>query len=107
MLLTVVESPLFSRLWPDYWSEDERGDFVGYLAANAEAGDVIRGTGGCRKVRWRGHGAGKRGGLRIVYIAQPKRGVLILLTIYSKSVRESIAPHVLREIAEELKDATH
>lgn len=31
-MLTIIESPLFSKLWPDYWSEEERGEFVAYLA---------------------------------------------------------------------------
>ena len=31
-MLTVIESPLFTKLWPDYWSEDERGEFAAYGA---------------------------------------------------------------------------
>jgi hypothetical protein len=45
MTLTVIESPLFTKLWPDYWSEDARGEFAAYVANNPEAGDVIRGSG--------------------------------------------------------------
>jgi hypothetical protein len=60
-MLTVIESPLFTKLWPDYWSEDERGEFAAYVANNPEAGDVIPGSGGCRKIRWRRTGSGKRG----------------------------------------------
>jgi hypothetical protein len=26
-LFTVVETQIFTRLWPDYWDEDERGEF--------------------------------------------------------------------------------
>jgi type I restriction-modification system DNA methylase subunit len=47
-MLTIIESPLFTRLWPDYWSEEERADFASYVAANPEAGDVVPGSGGCR-----------------------------------------------------------
>lgn len=50
MLPTVVETPLFSRLWPDYWTETERAEFAGYIAGHSEAGDVIPQSGGCRKV---------------------------------------------------------
>ncbi len=52
MLLTVVETDYFAKLWQQFWSEDERGEFAAYLAANPESGDVIQGSGGCRKVRW-------------------------------------------------------
>jgi hypothetical protein len=49
---TIVETPSFSALWPDYWSEEELGEFCFWLALRPEAGDVIRGSDGCRKVRW-------------------------------------------------------
>ena len=101
-MLTIIESPLFGKHWPDYWSEDERGEFVTYLAANPEAGDVIPGSGGCRKIRWAGSGKGRRGGLRIIYTARLASGALVLLLIYSKSALENIPAHILRKIAEEL-----
>jgi hypothetical protein len=92
MLLTIIESPLFSRLWPDYWSEGDRGEFAAFIANNPEAGTVIPGSGGCRKVRWARAGAGKRGGVRVI--------------IHAKSARENIPAHVLRKIAEEMGHAT-
>ena len=39
-MFTVIETPTFSRQWPDYWSEDERGEFVAWLAVNPDVGDV-------------------------------------------------------------------
>ena len=66
-MLTIIESPLFTKLWPDYWSEEERGEFAAFIASNPEAGDVIPGSGGCRKIRWSRAGADKRGGVRVIY----------------------------------------
>ena len=40
-MLTVVETPTFQRHWPNYWSEEERGEFCAYIAENPEAGDVV------------------------------------------------------------------
>ena len=71
-MLTVVESPIFQKLWPRYWDEDERAEFASFIALNPEAGAVIRGSGGIRKVRWAREGAGKSGGVRIVYLARTK-----------------------------------
>jgi hypothetical protein len=51
MMLTIIESPAFTKYWPDYWSEEERAEFTSFLAANPEAGAVIPGSGGCRKIR--------------------------------------------------------
>ncbi len=46
-LLTVIESPLFTKYWPDYWSNDEHGEFMAYIAGHPQAGDVVPGSGGC------------------------------------------------------------
>jgi hypothetical protein len=105
-MLTIIESPLFTKLWPDYWSGEERGEFAAFIANNPEAGDVVPGSGGCRKVRWSRAGLGKRSGVRVIYTARLARGAIVLLVIYSKSARDSIAPEVLRKIAEEMGHAT-
>lgn len=105
-LLTIIESPLFSKLWPDYWTEDERGEFAAFIANHPDAGDVIPGTGGCRKIRWSRAGSGKRGGVRVIYTARLKSGAVVLLVIYAKSAQENIPAHVLKQIAEEMGHAS-
>ena len=105
-MLTIIESPLFSKLWPDYWSEEERGEFAAFVASHPESGVLIPGTGGCRKIRWARAGSGKRGGVRVIYTVRLARGALVLLVIYAKSARDNIPAHVLRKIAEEMGHAT-
>ncbi len=104
-LLTVIESPLFSRYLPDYWTAEQHGEFVAFIAGNPEAGDVIKGSGGCRKVRWAGDGRGKRGGVRVIYTLRLASGAVVALTIYGKGTEENIPAHVLRALAEELGHA--
>lgn len=99
-MFTVVETPTFTRLWPDYWTEDERGDFVAWLVAHPEAGDVVRGSGGCRKVRWARPGMGKRGGVRVIHYNRLADGVIYLLLIYAKNVRDDIPAKTLAVIRE-------
>ena len=101
-MLTIIESPLFTQLWPDYWSEQEHGEFAVYLASNPESGDVVPGSGGCRKIRWSRPGPGKRSGVRVIYTMRLKKGSIVLLTIHSKSAQDNIPAHILRKIAEEL-----
>jgi len=68
-VLTIAETEIFSALWPDYWTAEEFGEFCAWLALNPDAGDdVIKGSGGCRKVRWSLAGRGKRGGARVIYL---------------------------------------
>ena len=50
-MLTVIETELFQKLWPAYWTEEERGEFASFLSANPTAGDVVPESGGVRKIR--------------------------------------------------------
>lgn len=50
-MLTLIESPTFSRLVYDYLDEDEYAGFQLHLAANLEAGQLVKASGGVRKVR--------------------------------------------------------
>ena len=105
-MLTVIESPLFAKLWRDYWTDEERDEFVVYVANHPEAGDVIPGSGGCRKIRWSRAGMGKRGGVRVIYTLRLLSGALVLLVIYAKGAQDNISPKVLKRIAEEMGHAT-
>ena len=102
-MLTVVESPIFQKLWPRYWDEDERAEFASFIALNPEVGSVIRGSGGVRKVRWVREGTGKSGGVRIVYLARNDAGEIYLLTLYAKSESENISLNTLKEIRRALE----
>ena len=62
--ITVAETQAFARSAEKIWSEEERAELVYHVAHNPEAGDVIPGTGGIRKLRWARPGGGKRGGAR-------------------------------------------
>ena len=104
LMITLIESPLFTKLWPDYWAEDERGEFSVWLAENPDAGDVVPGSGGIRKVRWARKGQGKRGGMRVIYFTESAKGLIWLLTIYAKSKKENVPAHILKILKEELID---
>ena len=103
-MYTIVETPTFAADAKDLWTEEERGAFCAWLAAHPEAGDVIPGSGGCRKVRWSRAGTGKSGGVRIIYFTRLANGELWLLVIYSKNVRENIPSHILKAIREVIEN---
>jgi hypothetical protein len=79
----------------------ERGEFAAFIAQNPEAGDVVRNSGGVRKVRWTRAGSGKSGGVRVIYFTRLTNGQVWLLFLYAKSALDSIAGHKLKE----MKDA--
>jgi mRNA-degrading endonuclease RelE of RelBE toxin-antitoxin system len=97
-----IETKLFTRLADQHLSDDELSRLQGYLNENAEAGDVIRGSGGVRKLRWAAAGRGKRGGLRIIYYLRSTQGEIWLLTLYAKNEAESMSGPVLKKIKEEI-----
>lgn len=103
-MLEFIESPLFERLVHDYLTDEEYAALQLFLAANPDAGDVIPGSGGCRKVRWRTGRSGKRGGVRAIYLARPRSGQIWLLTIYDKATSDAIPAHLLRAIRDEIFD---
>lgn len=101
-MLTIAETEVFSAIWPKYWNADELGEFCAWLALNPEAGDVIPGSGGCRKVRWGMTGRGKRSGVRVIYFNRVDQGKIWLMTMYAKNVRENIDARILARIREML-----
>ncbi len=105
-MVTFVESPLFTKQVHDYLTDTEYGAFQEYLAANPDMGDVVRGSGGVRKVRWNRRGTGKSGGVRVLYFARTEAGQIWLLLIYAKSAVDSIPGHILKALKEEMEHAT-
>lgn len=102
-MLTVIETPLFSKLWPAYWSEDERGAFAAFMAEHPDEGDVVPGSGGVRKVRWSRAGTGKSGGVRVIYFVRNDLGELVLLFMYAKSKLDSLKASTLKEMRDAVK----
>jgi mRNA-degrading endonuclease RelE of RelBE toxin-antitoxin system len=101
-MLTFIETKLFSRLADDHLPDDQLASLQHHLNENPEAGDLIRESGGVRKLRWAATGRGKRGGLRIIYYLRSKQGEIWLLTLYAKDVAGSISGRTLKKIKEEI-----
>ena len=97
-MFTVIETFLFEKQWPLYWSEDERGEFAAHIAAFPNAGAVVRNSGGIRKVRWRRAGSGKSGGVRVIYFTRTAEEEVVLLIIYAKAKTDNITDQKLKEI---------
>lgn len=89
--VSVIETPEFLSATGKLLSEDERAALVTYLALNPTAGDLVPGTGGVRKLRWRLEGRGKRGGARVIYFYHSGTMPLFLLTAFAKNEREDIS----------------
>ena len=102
-MYTFVESPLFGKLVYDYLSEEEYADLQWHLATVPDAGDIIRGSGGIRKLRWSAKGKGKRGGVRVIYYWHDDAGEIWLLTVYAKNEADTIPTNILKKIREQFE----
>lgn len=103
MLVTVVDTPIFDKMWRNFWSEEEHGAFASYIAANPTDGDVIQNSGGLRKIRWKLEGRGKSGGVRVIYFNQLEDGKVYLLYMFSKNEHDNIKTETLRALAQAMR----
>ncbi len=102
--MTFLETSIFTKRIVECLTDAEYAEFQDYLMQNPEAGDVIQGTGGLRKIRWKGSGRGKRGGTRIIYYWwRPER--MLMLYAYLKKERADLTRDQLKLLAEVVKES--
>jgi hypothetical protein len=95
-----VESPAFERFRAYYLDDEEFGELQQFLMRHPEAGKVVPGSGGVRKLRWRLSGTGKRGGLRVIYYVRYEPNQFWMLTLYAKAKKENVPAHILKQLKE-------
>ena len=98
---TVAETEIFIRYAAQIWNESERTEFIDWLAENPLSGDVIPGSGGCRKVRWSRAGVGKRGGVRVIYF-NVVDGRIWLLIVYAKAKFDNLPTDFFVRLRQEI-----
>ncbi|CAI1624834.1 MULTISPECIES: type II toxin-antitoxin system RelE/ParE family toxin [Serratia] len=86
-----IETPIFTEDVLTLLSDEEYREFQLHLAENPTAGDVIKETGGLRKVRWASGGKGKRGGVRVIYYYKLSESQIRLLVIYKKGIKDDLS----------------
>ena len=62
-----VETSGFSKIRENYFDDSQFNMLQLYLMDRPDAGNIIKGSGGIRKLRWGMEGQGKRGGVRVIY----------------------------------------
>jgi mRNA-degrading endonuclease RelE of RelBE toxin-antitoxin system len=99
-----VETPIFTKQVKDLLPDEEYRRLQEVLLMRPEAGTLIPGGGGIRKIRWRIVGKGKSGGLRVIYYWDTPDQSFYMLTVYKKSQKADLTQqqtHMLRRLVEE------
>jgi mRNA-degrading endonuclease RelE of RelBE toxin-antitoxin system len=91
-----LETSIFTRRVTAILSDDEYRELQAALMTRPDAGVVIPGSGGIRKIRWNASGRGKRGGSRIIYYWATIQGRILMLFIYAKNESDNLAPEQLK-----------
>lgn len=88
---TVIETNAFLRAAKVAgMNDEERAALVDFIAANPEAGDIMPGCGGARKVRFARRGGGKSGGYRVVTYFVDTAVPVFLLTVFPKNMKTNL-----------------
>lgn len=99
-LYGIAELPTYIRLAEKLLSVEERQDLINYLAEHPKSGDVMEGTGGVRKRRWRRGGQGKSGDVRVIYYFHDDLMPLYLLTLFAKGDKANLTKAERNELAD-------
>lgn len=95
----IAELPSYARLASKLLDQQERQDLIACLANNPEAGDIMEGTGGVRKLRWSRGSQGKSGGVRVIYYYHDARMPLYLLTLFAKGDKANLTKAERNDLA--------
>jgi hypothetical protein len=96
-----------------YWkklnlTDDDLKDFQNFLLENPERGDIVKGAGGVRKVRWQLGNKGKSGGIRCIYMDFETYKTIYLLIVYPKNVKDDLTEKEkqnLKKLVKELAES--
>ena len=102
-MFTFIESAAFERARSLYLTDDEYGELQQFMLQNPEAGRLVSGSGGVRKLRWARPGGGRRGGLRIIYFVRYRPKEFWMLTMFAKAKVKNVPSHKLRALRKEFE----
>ena len=94
-----VETSVFTRQIRELIADADYRRLQEWLIASPDAGALMRGSGGCRKLRWKSPDTGKRGGIRVIYYWISKDECMLMLLAYSKSRVDDLTPQQVQTLA--------
>ena len=103
----IIETPIFTKQLLALLTDEEYRLLQLSLLQRPDAGNVIPGGGGLRKLRWSLEGRGKSGGVRLIYYWFTARGAILLLFMYPKNVQENLTKDQLKQLKKIVEEEYH
>lgn len=101
--MVIIETSVFTRCVKELLNDDQYSELQTALVVRPDAGDLIPGSHGLRKLRWKIEGGGKRGGMRVIYYWLTADDQLYMLYAYGKAGREDLTRQQIKQLAEIVK----
>ncbi len=102
--MVFVELTPFIAFRTEHWSDEDLRGLQNFLLASPDAGAVIPGGSGLRKLRWSAQGRGKRGGARVIYYRHVPGERIYLIYAYVKNVRTDLTREQIKVLSQLMKD---
>ena len=96
--MVIVETPIFTKLIKELMDDDRYRALQEALINQPDLGDLIRDSGGIRKVRWNLDGTGKSGGVRVIYYWVVNDDHIRMLYVYPKGKQDNLTKEQLRTL---------
>jgi hypothetical protein len=96
--MVIIETSIFTKLINSLMTDEDYHEFQIMLIDQPDAGKIIPGSGGIRKIRWSGSGRGKRGGSRLIYYWATNLDQIYMLFAYAKNERENLTKEQLKTL---------
>lgn len=101
--MVFYETAIFTAQIVSLLTDESYRELQNQIVADPETGDLIPGSQGLRKIRWKFEGRGKRGGIRVIYYLVTREEVFMIFA-YKKNEQENLTPEQTRRLRQLVDD---
>ena len=103
--MEIVETKIYTKYITELLTDEQYKELQYHLIEFPKSGDVIKGSGGLRKLRWETQNKGKSGGIRNIYYYFENGNTIYMLYVYKKGKQDNLSPKeiaILKSVLEEI-----
>lgn len=97
--MEIIETSIYTEEITRLLSDDEYKELQDFLIQHPTYGDLIQGSKGLRKIRWKLRNRGKSGGIRNIYYFYEEKKTLYMIYVYKKGKTENLTPKQIETLS--------